>query len=342
MGVLRLLPVAVAFAALALPSSGVSGSPALPTRYSGAGNGLLDRVRNIDNMAGAGDRIVSESKDVYRGRFTYSFTIDEAGIVRGTGNGNYLTATWHLEGTNGSHGPFSCDIPMTTKPFRVEVSGQATDTTVRLRFALEGGSEANEETFCGANYYGFASDAFRLGDSLELVQPADGIAISRTNPRIPRLRKVERIGDDRDRRVNLHDWSFTIRAEPGSGGSNTGSTTGPNARAGGPCTITGTAGNDTLTGTPGRDVICGRGGNDLIVGGDGHDSLRGEAGNDRLVAGRGNDALDGGAGRDTLLGQAGRDLLLARDGARDTLDGGAQRDRAVRDPADRVRGVESG
>lgn len=90
-------------------------------------------------------------------------------------------------------------------------------------------------------------------------------------------------------------------------------------------------------------MICGRGGNDVIVGGDGHDSLRGEAGNDRLVAGKGNDALRGGGGADTLLGQAGRDLLLARDGARDTVDGGAQADRAVRDVGvDRVRNVESG
>jgi Ca2+-binding RTX toxin-like protein len=268
------------------------------------------------------------------------------GVVTGRGNGAYQAATWHLQGVNGSNGPFSCDVPMTTTEFGVRIYGRLRDGTVRLWFGLQGAREANEETYCGADFTGFASDATRMADSLEWIQGTDGITFPLAQPRISPLREVERTGDASDNRVNRHEWTFTIRgpsSSPPPSSTGTGAYgSAPNARAGGACTITGTPGNDTLTGTPGRDVICGRGGNDLLVGGGGHDSLRGEGGRDRLVAGPGNDALDGGPGPDTLLGQAGRDLLLARDGTRDTLDGGAQQDRASRDPVDRVRGVESG
>ncbi|MGH3105155.1 MAG: calcium-binding protein [Gaiellaceae bacterium] len=340
MRVLVLLALALAVAASALPgssapSSGPAGGSATVGPYTGVGTGLLDRFRHIENSS-----FTSDSKDVYRGRFTYSFRIVN-GVVRGTGNGVYLAATWRLDGIyNGQR--FGCDVPMSTTPFQVVVSGSATAQSIRLKFRLVGARESNDDYDCGANFTGFATDSPRLADSLELVQ-GDGITVSRANPRIPLLRKLEEIGDSGDRRVNLHEWTITIRAPAPSGDPPTsgGSGTGPNARAGGTCTITGTPGNDTLVGTPGRDVICGLAGNDVIRGADGHDSLRGDAGHDRLVGGRGNDALEGGAGADTLLGQDGRDLLLGRDGARDTLDGGRQRDRAVRDRGvDRIRNVE--
>ena len=99
-----------------------------------------------------------------------------------------------------------------------------------------------------------------------------------------------------------------------------------------PCTITGTIHDDVLTGTPGPDVICGLGGNDTISG---------LAGNDRLDGGAGDDTLVGGSGRDVLLGGAGNDTIQARDGARDTVDGGPGSDNATVDKKlDVVRGVE--
>ena len=121
------------------------------------------------------------------------------------------------------------------------------------------------------------------------------------------------------------------------------------------CTIAGTAGNDVLVGTVGADVICGLGGSDTIRGLGGNDTLKGAGGNDRLIGGAGADTLVGGAGADTLIGgaradtllggsgndtlagsngrdilkgQGGADLLLARDGVRDTVNGGLGRDRA--------------
>ena len=102
----------------------------------------------------------------------------------------------------------------------------------------------------------------------------------------------------------------------------------------GPCTVTGTAGNDVLNGTRGRDVICGLGGNDVINGFEGDDVIKAGAGNDRVNAGAGkdvvtggsgNDDLRGGVGNDRLLGEAGNDRIDGQNG-NDTIDGGAGRD----------------
>jgi Ca2+-binding RTX toxin-like protein len=331
-------------AALALPVTGTpssrpsSGSETIGP-YTGVVVGLLDRYRHINDP-----RFTSDSKDVYRGRFTYSFRI-ENGVVRGRGNGDYLTATWRLDGVHHGVGVFGCDVPMKTTPFTVRVYGRVTNGKVRLWFGLEGTREANDDYDCGADFTGYKTDDHRLADSLEWVQGTGGITFSQDNPSIAPLRELEVIGNDKDRRVNLHEWVFTIskpggtpppppRGTGGVGGA------GPNASPGGPCTIEGTPGNDTLVGTPRRDVICGGEGDDVIRGAGGDDSLRGDAGNDRLLAGAGNDSLEGGAGADTLLGEGGRDLLLGRDGRRDNLDGGGERDWAARDRVDRVRNVE--
>ena len=84
------------------------------------------------------------------------------------------------------------------------------------------------------------------------------------------------------------------------------------------------AGNDTVSLAPG---VMGA----TIDGGTGNDTLRGA---------NGNDTLQGAAGNDVLIGSAGDDLLLGGDGP-DSLDGGAGIDRAKKDPADSVSGVES-
>jgi len=105
----------------------------------------------------------------------------------------------------------------------------------------------------------------------------------------------------------------------------------------GPCTITGTPGNDVLTGTPGPDRICALGGNDRVFGlggndtillGAGNDRAFGGAGRDTIRGGKGADRISGGKGRDRLFGERGRDLLLARDRVRDLVNGGPGFDRA--------------
>src|SRR5918992_5319057 len=68
-----------------------------------------------------------EIHDVYRARFGYSFRVDGFGNIKGIGNGSYRTTTWHLSGTNGSHGAFDCVVSMTTTEFAVQVRGHAAD-----------------------------------------------------------------------------------------------------------------------------------------------------------------------------------------------------------------------
>jgi hemolysin type calcium-binding protein len=325
-------------AALVVMATPVDTAGAFIGPYTGVGRGALDRQRHIDNHApDPADHIVTDSSDVYRGRFTYSFRIDEFGTIRGRGDGSYQQGTYHLEGVNGSHGAFSCDLQMTTTDFTVRVTGQTSDGDMHVRFALEDARESNEETLCGADYSVFATDDTRLANSLELVQPADGLEVSQARPRTTDLRKLEDLGDDFDHRVNLHEWEITMRApdalpppvDPGVGAYGTPGAAGRRARV---CTIEGTRGRDRLRGTPGNDVICAFGGRDTI---------NGLGGADIVFGGPGADKITGGRGKDALYGNAGRDRFAARDGKRDRVTGGAGRDRARVDSGrDRVRQVE--
>ncbi len=114
--------------------------------------------------------------------------------------------------------------------------------------------------------------------------------------------------------------------------------------------LIGTPGNDTIYGLGGNDVIRGRGGHDVIVGGAGDDRLEGGSGRDRLLGGTGHDTLLGGdasdrlrgdSGRDRLFGNGGPDFLVARDGQRDSVNGGLGHDEGRIDRRlDRVSSLE--
>jgi len=103
--------------------------------------------------------------------------------------------------------------------------------------------------------------------------------------------------------------------------------------------IDGTAGADVIVARGGQDVVYALGGDDRICGGDGGDSLIGGTGTDRLAGGSGNDSLSGGWGTDSLFGNAGNDALYARDGVRDSVDGGVDTDTARSDAIDNVVNV---
>ncbi len=306
--------------------------------YTGVARGTLERVRNVDNQASdPADRVVVRSEDVYRARFRYSFRIDGFGNIRGNGNGSYQQADWRLSGTNGDQGAFSCDVDMQTTEFRVRIRGRANNGVMHIRFVMVGARESNAETYCGANFYGFASDDTRLARSLELVQPPDGIAIDQVAPAIDQLLKTVPEGDSTDFLVSDHDWRFTIEAPPGPPdppGTSVGAYGSPDraGRAGRICTIEGTARRDLLNGTSGNDVICAYGGRDRVNGRGGHDLIVGGPGPDRIVGGR---------GLDTLHGNAGRDTIRARDRRADSVNGGSGRDTARVDRRrDGVRQVE--
>ena len=78
----------------------------------------------------------------------------------------------------------------------------------------------------------------------------------------------------------------------------------------------------------------------MLLGRGGNDTVRGRGGNDVIRGGTGNDRLYGGPGRDLILGEPGNDRLYARDGVRDTLNGGPGFDEAWVDALDVVRNVE--
>jgi Ca2+-binding RTX toxin-like protein len=305
--------------------------------YTGVGTGLLHRVRNVDNQnPDPAERLVVRSEDSYRLRLRYSFRIDGFGRITGNGNGSYQEATWQLSGTNGSHGPFSCTVPMTTTEFAVRITGIAAQGRMTVRFELEGAREANEETYCGANFYGFASDDTRMARSLELVQPPEGLVIDQADPTIAPLRKTVPEGDPTDFLVSDHDWRFTIEAPRGvqevDDGVGAYGSPGAAGNARRICTIEGTARANRLRGTAGNDVICAYGGRDTVDG---------KGGQDVIIGGPGNDVVVGGPGLDALYGNAGRDRLVSRDGKSDRVVGGAGRDSAKVDRRrDRVRGVE--
>src|SRR5687767_1898372 len=90
-----------------------------------------------------------------------------------------------------------------------------------------------------------------------------------------------------------------------------------------PCRFVGTTRADRVTGTPFLDFLVGKGGDDVLRG----------------LGGR--DTLTGGAGRDVLEGGDGGDMIIARDGRRDVVRGGDDKDSARVDRRlDDVSGVE--
>ena len=323
---------------LALASLPVAPALADIGPFRGAGTGLVDRFHRMDRPE---ENFFSNSKDVYTGRFVYSFNVDQNGNVRGRGHGVYNSATWHLDGNNGDKGAFGCDIPIeTVSNYDVAISGRAVDGEARPRFELVGAEENNDDYDCGAEYTGYATRSTYLPDSLILAQADDPVSVDLFRPRIGALRLLEQLGDARDSRVNLHEWHIGIRAP------DTRQDAGPNAppgrqtrppRGGGGgggfpiCTIEGTARGERLTGTTGNDIICAYGGNDRINGRGGHDLV---------YAGPGDDRATGGRGLDTLYGNDGRDSLATRDGKKDKAHGGAGTDSASVDGRDTTVSVE--
>jgi Ca2+-binding RTX toxin-like protein len=102
--------------------------------------------------------------------------------------------------------------------------------------------------------------------------------------------------------------------------------------AGGPANIDGGEGNDTLWGESFTDTLNGGGGDD---------HLHGQGADDVLNGGDGNDTLNGDTGRDVVNGGAGNDDITATDREADTIDGGADVDRAFYDAGlDAVTNVE--
>jgi hypothetical protein len=94
----------------------------------------------------------------------------------------------------------------------------------------------------------------------------------------------------------------------------------------------------TLLGTRHAEVLVGTAKADLIYAGRGNDVVRGRGGDDVIV---GDEPYTARPGNDVLLGGPGRDFIDSADERRDLVDGGPGRDRALVDPRDRVRSIET-
>jgi Ca2+-binding RTX toxin-like protein len=308
--------------------------------YTGVATGSRDGFHHKDN--GSTDpktHVVSESTDEYHGRFTYSFRI-ENGVVSGIGNGDYQSATWHLQGTNGDKGAFNCDIPVTTQPFSVRITGYAAGGSIYLKFLINDDAvERNDDYDCGASYTGYATTSHYLQESLDKAQAAQAggfIVADQHHPGIGHLGYNETGGPADDHYVRTGGWDITITppsntGAPSSGGPGPAGSKNRNSSTK-VCKIQGTPKRDVLVGTSGDDVICGLGGNDVI---------NGLGGNDLIYGGPGNDSITGGPGLDSLFGNNGKDSFNAKDGERDTVVGGPGKDRAKIDKGkDKTKSVE--
>ncbi len=328
---MRRLGAVLALALAGLPTATASADIG---PFRGVGTGLVDRYRHLERPS---DNFYSDSKDVYRGRFVYSFTIDENGVVRGRGQGVYQSATWHLEGRNGDQGTFGCDIPIRTSPnYVIDISGRVDDGSARVAFEMVGAEENNDDYDCGAGYSGFATRSTHLPDSLGLVQP-DGVSVSVERPRIAPLRLLQETGDQSDRRVILHEWEISVQVPDRRQDAGPDAPPGDQQRPGGGGAC---CSNGTTERTARGDRLHGPRGNDEIGGFGGGDTINGRGGHDLVYAGPGSDRVNGGRGLDTLYGNDGRDRLATRDGKKDKAHGGAGSDSAKVDRRDTTVSVE--
>lgn len=76
------------------------------------------------------------------------------------------------------------------------------------------------------------------------------------------------------------------------------------------------------------DFLFGNDARDHLKGGSGEDVIEGRGGNDLVEGGTGGDRITGDLGRDSLNGNRGNDKFYARDGQRDSVDGGMGTDSA--------------
>jgi Ca2+-binding RTX toxin-like protein len=105
-------------------------------------------------------------------------------------------------------------------------------------------------------------------------------------------------------------------------------------------TLVATLAGDFVFGDAGNDKLSGADGDDCIEGSDGNDRLNGGNGADKLRGGDGNDKLTGGPGKNTYLGGSGRDAVSAANGVKESINCGADSDRATADKNDKLRGCE--
>jgi Ca2+-binding RTX toxin-like protein len=193
---------------------------------------------------------------------------------------------------------------------RIDYSSRTDPVTVTLGDGLANDGEVGEGDLIG-DFIGHVSGG-QAGDTISCVLNA---ALQDVDPRL-----LGQGGDD-----VLTCNRYFSRLEGGSGDD----------------TLSSTGFDSSLSGGGGADLLTGGGGAQDLLGQAGQDQLDGRGGVDFLGGGSEADRLIGGTGRDWLFGGPGPDRLLARDGKRDSLNGGTGHDRARVDRAlDRIKRIE--
>ncbi|HEY7632122.1 MAG TPA: hypothetical protein VH817_15555 [Thermoleophilaceae bacterium] len=303
--------------------------------WHGTATGFQSRDKDVDQHTNPD--IVFTSDETHQVTLHFSFEVGSGGDISGDGTGSYDFLTWHLQGTNGDHGSFSCDVPVDGNHFAVQAGGSVSGDDITLSLSIPGATESNDEKDCGADFSAFASVTHYIPQSLDAVG-GTSISLSKSNP-VKTLTKTE---DSSTSTSTLHvenRWKITLTPPGGSnsgggGGGGGGGSLPPSGNPPNPsaCTIKGTSHADTLRGTSHADVICGFGGSDKI---------KGLGGNDKIYAGAGNDKINPGSGKDAVAAGPGRDKISAKDGKRDRINGGPGKDRAHVDKGlDKTSSVE--
>jgi hypothetical protein len=208
----------VACATLAASLGGALSQPAFAARAAAAqvpagtwqGTAVGADVDTGHSRSGSGaDEVVSTSVSNYAVTFSFSFTVDAAGTISGSGTGQYTQAAWHLYGTNGTNGSFNCNPPLQAAPFTVVVGGSVTGEVASLSLSIPDATETNADYNCGADYTGFATTSHEMADSLTLVGGSD-LSVSLAQATSFALSKTVNTGTAPNTEDDTHNWTVSL------------------------------------------------------------------------------------------------------------------------------------
>ncbi len=203
--------LALVVAALAWPVAGGAAS-GVAQAWTGEVEGTLTETGHRDNEASDPDnRVVVDDSQLYRVRFTFGFRVTRDGSIVGKGVGEYLDATWHLEGRNGDAGSFSCDpevrVPDT---FKVEVVGRAKGRTLELELRLKNVFESNDELDCGADFTAYAGETHKIVDSMD-VSGARKLSVDQAQASVAPINYHEELTVGEREVERDHEWRITLK-----------------------------------------------------------------------------------------------------------------------------------
>jgi hypothetical protein len=212
-------------AALALATWAPGAAAATSSSSNGVWHGVGEGV-DVDlghSSSGAPpNKLDSISSSNYQVELSFTFSVNHAGKVSGTGSGSYTDAHWQLSGRNGQHGSFRCEPPISAPPFSVEVGGHTSGGQMHLSLSMPTATETNADYNCGAEYSGYATTTHLMTRSLSLVG-GDDLSFSLSAPSSLTRQQQTTSGGVDTSEDDQHTWAFSFTppafAAGGSGAS---------------------------------------------------------------------------------------------------------------------------